>query len=79
MSIDAQEISDLLAAELPGCKINVEGGGGKFQLAAVGAVFAGLGPVKRQQLIYQYLNEYIISGAIHAVSMKLQTPEEAGH
>lgn len=77
MSIDAQDIKELLSAELPGCEIHVEGGGGKFQLAAVGSVFAGLGAVKRQQLIYQYLNGHIASGAIHAVSMKLQTPEEA--
>jgi acid stress-induced BolA-like protein IbaG/YrbA len=78
MSIDAQDINELLAAALPGCQINVEGGGGKFQLAAVGTVFSGLGQVKRQQLIYQHLNEHIASGAIHAISMKLQTPEEAG-
>ncbi|TFH71593.1 BolA/IbaG family iron-sulfur metabolism protein [Gammaproteobacteria bacterium LSUCC0112] len=77
MSIDAQTIKELLSAELPGCDIQVEGGGGKFQLAAVGSVFAGLGAVKRQQLIYQYLNAHIASGTIHAISMKLQTPEEA--
>lgn len=78
MSIDAQEISELLTAALPGCQIIVEGGGGKFQLAAIGTVFFGLGQVKRQQLIYQHLNAHIASGAIHAISMKLQTPEEAG-
>ena len=78
MSINAHEIKELLTAELPGCDIHVEGGGGKFQLVAVGPVFNGLGAVKRQQLIYQYLNGHIASGAIHAVSMKLQTPEEAG-
>lgn len=78
MSIDTQDISELLATALPGCQINVEGGGGKFQLAAVGTVFSGLGQVKRQQLIYQHLNAHIASGAIHAISMKLQTPEEAG-
>jgi acid stress-induced BolA-like protein IbaG/YrbA len=77
MSIDAQAIKDLLAAELPGCELSVDGGGGKFQLAATGAVFAGLGQVKRQQLIYQHLNDHIVSGAIHAISMKLLTPEEA--
>jgi len=77
MSIDAQGIRDLLAAELPGCELSVDGGGGKFQLAATGTVFAGLGQVKRQQLIYQHLNDHIVSGAIHAISMKLLTPEEA--
>ena len=78
MSIDAQEITTLLAEKLPGCQINVDGGGGKFQVAIIGPVFAGLGQVKRQQMIYQHLNAHIFSGEIHAVSMKLQTPEEAG-
>lgn len=78
MSIDAQYIQTLLTERLPDCQIVVQGGGGKFQLAAVGAVFDGLGAVKRQQLVYQHLNEHIASGAIHAVSMRLQTPEEAG-
>lgn len=77
MSIDALEIHALLAEKLPQSQINVEGGGGKFQVAVVSPVFAGLGQVKRQQLIYQHLNAHIFSGAIHAVSMKLHTPEEA--
>jgi acid stress-induced BolA-like protein IbaG/YrbA len=78
MSIDAEGIKALLADSLPECDIRVEGGGGKYLVTAVGQVFAGLGAVKRQQIIYQHLNEHISSGAIHAVSMKLQTPEEAG-
>lgn len=77
MSIDAQGINALLADKLPGCQINVDGSGGKFQVAITGEVFAGLGQVKRQQMVYQHLNAHIFSGEIHAVSMKLQTPEEA--
>ncbi|HLT63344.1 MAG TPA: BolA/IbaG family iron-sulfur metabolism protein [Pseudohongiella sp.] len=78
MSIDAEGIKALLAQGLPDCDIQVEGGGGKYLVSIKGQVFAGMGPVKRQQLIYQHLNEHISSGAIHAVSMRLQTPEEAG-
>lgn len=77
MSIDAQAINALLADKLPQSQINVDGGGGKFQVAVISEVFSGLGAVKRQQLIYQHLNAHIFSGEIHAVSMKLQTPEEA--
>jgi acid stress-induced BolA-like protein IbaG/YrbA len=32
--------------------------------------------VKRQQTVYRVLNEHISSGAIHAVSMRLLTPNE---
>jgi acid stress-induced BolA-like protein IbaG/YrbA len=78
MSIDAQQISGLLQEALPGCQVSVEGGAGKFQVAIVGEVFEDLGAVKRQQLIYQHLNAHIQSGAVHAVSMRLLTPAEAG-
>ena len=77
MSLSAQEIQQLLQGELPGCNIVVEGGGGKFQVVATGDVFEGLGAVKRQQLVYQYLNPHIHSGAVHAVSMLLRTHDEA--
>ena len=75
--MEAQDIQNLLAAQLPDCEIAVTGGGGKFQVAAVGDVFAGLGAVRRQQKIYQILNEHISSGAIHAVSMHLLSRDEA--
>lgn len=32
--------------------------------------------VKQQRLIYNIINEYIISGEIHAISMKTYTPDE---
>lgn len=77
MSLNAQDIQQLLQDELQGCEIMVEGGGGKFQVVATGEVFEGLNAVKRQQLIYQYLNPHIQSGAVHAVSMLLRTHDEA--
>ncbi|MGB4247389.1 MAG: BolA/IbaG family iron-sulfur metabolism protein [Pseudohongiellaceae bacterium] len=76
MAIDSQQIQQLLDAQLPGCEIVVQGDGGKFQVLAVGDVFAGLNAVKRQQKIYQILNPHIATGAIHAVSMRLLTSEE---
>ena len=77
MSLSAQDIEQLLQRELPDCNIMVEGGGGKFQVVATGDVFEGLNAVKRQQLIYKYLNPHIQSGAVHAVSMLLRTHNKA--
>jgi acid stress-induced BolA-like protein IbaG/YrbA len=45
----------------------------------VGDLFEGKRAVQRQQLIYAVLNESISSGAIHAVNMKLFTPQEWRH
>lgn len=75
--MEADQIQQLLAAELPDCNVAVEGGGGKFLVTAVGDVFAGLNAVKRQQAIYKILNQHIASGAIHAVTMRLQTEDES--
>lgn len=75
--METQEIHNLLAAQLPDCQISVTGGGGKFQVTAVGDVFSGLSAVRRQQKIYQILNDHISSGAIHAVSMQLLSCDEA--
>lgn len=69
----AELVRDILTAALPDCTIDVTGSGAKFHVKARGPVFAGLMPVKQQQLIYGFLNEHIQSGAIHAVTMDLGT------
>ena len=74
--MNSQAISQLLAADLPDCDIKVEGGDGKYLVTIVGDVFDGLNAVKRQQKIYQILNQHIASGAIHAVTMRLFTTDE---
>lgn len=76
MAIDANQIQALLEEQLPDCDFTVQGEGAKFQVFAVGDVFEGLNPVKRQQKIYQILNPHIATGAIHAVSMRLMTAAE---
>ena len=72
------DIEDLLTRELTGCEINIDGGDGKFKLSIIGDVFEGLNAVKRQKIIYKILNAHIQSGAIHAVTMQLQTVAESG-
>ena len=72
------DIEDLLVSELTDCKINIEGGDGKFNLSVIGDVFEGLNAVNRQKMIYKILNAQIQSGAIHAVTMQLQTVAESG-
>ena len=75
--MECDQIKQLLTAELPGCEISVEGGDGKYLVTATGQVFDGLNAVKRQQIIYKILNEHIVSGAIHAVTMRLMTDVES--
>ncbi|AMO74658.1 Acid stress-induced BolA-like protein IbaG/YrbA, predicted regulator of iron metabolism [Pseudomonas citronellolis] len=68
--MQAIEVKNILEAKLPGTQVEVEGEGCNFQLNLISDELAGLSPVKRQQQIYAHLNEWIASGAIHAVTMK---------
>ena len=76
MPMPTTEISALLTAAFPGAEIAVGGADGKYQVQIVSAAFAGLNRVKRQQAVYKVLNPHIQSGAIHAINMQLQTPDE---
>ena len=75
--METQEIEALIASALPDARIEVQGEGGKYMVSVIDAGFSGLNAVKRQQSIYRILNPHIASGAIHAVSMNLKTPDEA--
>ncbi|WP_129141904.1 BolA family protein [Modicisalibacter coralii] len=70
------DVKELLEARIDGCEFHIQGEGCNFQVIAVGDVFDGLGPVKRQQLIYSALSDEIASGALHAVSIKTYTPTQ---
>ena len=59
-------------AEIPECT----GDGSHFQVTVVSDSFEGLRPVKRQQTIYQHLNEQITSGELHAIGIKTYTQDE---
>ena len=70
------EIQNLLNKQLPSCNIKVDSNNGHFHINATGEIFLGLNSVKRQQLVYQIINEYIKNGTIHAVSIKASTVDE---
>lgn len=76
MAMPTTEISALLTAAFPGADISVGGAEGKYQVQIVSPAFAGMNRVKRQQSVYKVLNPHIQSGAIHAINMQLQTPDE---
>jgi stress-induced morphogen len=56
---------------------NPDGAGGThYRVHAVSARFSGLGRVARQRLVHQALAAEFASG-LHALSLRLETPEEA--
>jgi acid stress-induced BolA-like protein IbaG/YrbA len=71
-----EEIQVLLETALNDCEIRVAGEGNRFDVLAIGEIFADLRPVKKQQLVYAVLNPLISDGTIHAVNIRTFTPAQ---
>lgn len=74
--MDAKQVEDLIKAGLPECEVKVTGENGHFDATIVGDIFDGIMPVKKQQIVYKTVNEYITSGELHAFTMKTYTVVE---
>ncbi|RUM94559.1 MAG: hypothetical protein DSZ28_02555 [Thiothrix sp.] len=72
--MNAEEIKNIIEASLADSKATVSGDEGKFEATVISNAFDGLSIVKQHQIIYKLLNEHIASGAIHALTIKAQTP-----
>jgi acid stress-induced BolA-like protein IbaG/YrbA len=74
--MDAATVKVLLQDHLSECEFHVQGEGNHYDIVAIGAVFEGLRPVKKQQLVYAALNEQIADGSIHAINIRTYTPAQ---
>ncbi|NQX87894.1 MAG: BolA/IbaG family iron-sulfur metabolism protein [Halioglobus sp.] len=74
--MDAGSVKALLQEHLPECEFHVQGEGNKYDITAIGEVFQGLRPVKKQQLVYAALTAQIADGSIHAVNIRTFTPNQ---
>ncbi|MGE3906672.1 MAG: BolA family protein [Reyranellaceae bacterium] len=54
-----------------------QGGESHFNVTVVSSRFSGLNRIARQRLVYEALAEEL-AGPVHALSLKLRTPEEEG-
>ena len=69
-------IENLIRQQIDADSLTVEMSGNHCTIIIVSALFDGLNQVKRQQMVYQCLQEKITSGEIHAVNIKALTPEQ---
>ncbi|MDE0544286.1 BolA family iron metabolism protein IbaG [Vibrio sp. VA3] len=74
--MDSAKVQQLLKEALNLQEVHVKGEGSHYEVVAVDACFDGMSRVKKQQLIYAPLMEYIQRNDIHALSIKAFTPEE---
>jgi acid stress-induced BolA-like protein IbaG/YrbA len=76
-----KEIINILIEEFPNEEdivkfIDERGDSKHFSLSIVSDRFKDLSRVKRSQLVYSLLNDYIKTGKIHALKLKLKTHSE---
>ena len=75
--MDAETIQKLIETGLPGAHVEVQGDDGvHFEATVVSEAFRGKSPLARHRLVYATLGE-LMGGAIHALSLKTLTPDEA--
>ncbi len=70
------EIETMIEAGFEAAQVIVKGENGMFDATVIADIFAGLSPVKKQQMVYATVNTQITSGEIHALSIKAYTPKE---
>ncbi|WED21512.1 BolA family iron metabolism protein IbaG [Vibrio sp. JC009] len=74
--MESSDVKKIIEDALDLQEVHVKGDGSQFEVIAVDERFAELSRVKKQQLIYAPLMEYIQRNDIHAVSIKALTPDE---
>jgi len=68
--------SDQIEQAISSAQATVTGDGSKFEAEVISDEFTGLPPLKRHKLVYAVLDEYIKSGAIHALTIRAFTNSE---
>ncbi len=76
----AEEINQRIEAAIPDAHADVEdytGGGDHFRATVVSPAFVGRSRIEQHKLVYGVFGDEI-GGAIHALSLKTQAPQEPG-
>lgn len=74
--MNPDEIEKLILQGMPSASVEVSGAEGKFVAEVVSEEFAGQTPIKRHKLVYACVNDHIVSGALHALTIIAKTPDE---
>jgi len=74
-----EKLRDTVSQAFPGATVTVRdttGTSDHFELVVVADVFSGKSLIERHRMIYAVLGE-AVGGAIHALSIRAQTPAES--
>ncbi len=70
----SEQLAQIVREHFSSGEVEVREQGGHYNISVIDAQFAGLSPVKCQQLVYAPLADLIAEGHIHAVNIKTSTP-----
>jgi acid stress-induced BolA-like protein IbaG/YrbA len=74
--MDPRQVADLIRQAIPDTQIDVRSDDNThFAAVLVGAVFEGVRPIARHQMVYRALGERV-GREIHALSIEAYTPQE---
>lgn len=71
-----EEVIALILAGFPDAQIQVEGEDCNFSALVISPAFSGMNLLKKQKAVLATVKQQIISGELHAMSVKAYTPEE---
>ena len=71
-----EQLSELLRDKFASSDCEVTGDGYHFNARIVSDQFAELSKLKRQQMVYAVLGQFIQSGALHAITIQTFTKQE---
>tara|TARA_B100000427_G_C15495410_1_gene589600 strand:- start:1205 stop:1438 length:234 start_codon:yes stop_codon:yes gene_type:complete len=69
-------IKDILHSSFKDADIEVSGSESKYDVKIVSDDFQNKNIIERHKMVYALLNKYIISGEIHALTIKSHTKKE---
>jgi len=74
--VTPEDIKGWIEAGIDDCTVQIDGDGRHFEATIVSPQFEGKSRVQQHQMVYGVLGDKM-KEAVHALSMKTQTPEEA--
>lgn len=74
--ITTEKIQQLIEQGMSTETVNVSGGEGKYVAEVVSNEFIDLNLIKRHKLVYACVNDEIVSGELHALTIVAKTPAE---
>lgn len=76
MPITAQDIENLIKAEMPNAKVQIEGADGvHFQGLVIDESFRGMNRIQQQRAVMAIIKPKVDSGEIHALGLTTRAPE----